>query len=34
MMRDKAKPAIDKFAADGGAAVVKDLQVELAKLRK
>ena len=33
-MRDKAKPAFDKFAADGGAEVVKDLQAELAKLRK
>lgn len=33
-MRDKALPAYMKFAADGGADVVKDLQAELAKLRK
>ncbi len=33
-MRDKAKPAFDKFAAEGGAEVVKDLQAEIAKVRK
>lgn len=33
-MRDKSKPAFDKFAADGGAEAVKALQAELAKLRK
>lgn len=33
-MRDKALPAYMKFAADGGAEVVKELQAELAKLRK
>jgi TRAP-type transport system periplasmic protein len=33
-MREKAKPAVDKFAADGGADVIKDLNAELAKVRK
>ncbi|MDB5823551.1 MAG: hypothetical protein JWR21_2255 [Herminiimonas sp.] len=33
-MREKVKPAFDKFAADGGAPVVKDLQAEIAKIRK
>ncbi len=33
-MREKAKPAVDKFAADGGAELVKDLQAEIAKVRK
>lgn len=33
-MREKAKPAIQKFAADGGADLVKELQAEIAKLRK
>jgi tripartite ATP-independent transporter DctP family solute receptor len=33
-LRATTKPAIDKFAADGHAQVVKDLQAELAKLRK
>jgi tripartite ATP-independent transporter DctP family solute receptor len=33
-MREKAKPAIDKFVADGGAEVVKELQAEIAKVRK
>jgi tripartite ATP-independent transporter DctP family solute receptor len=33
-MRDKALPAYMKFAADGGTEVVKDLQAELAKVRK
>jgi hypothetical protein len=33
-MREKVKPAFDKFAADGGASVVKDLQTEIAKIRK
>ena len=33
-MREKAKPAFDKFAADGGADVLKDLQAEIAKARK
>jgi tripartite ATP-independent transporter DctP family solute receptor len=33
-MREKAKPAFDKFAADGGAVLVKDLQTEIAKVRK
>ena len=33
-MRDKALPAYMKFAADGGAEVVKDVQAELARLRK
>ncbi len=33
-MREKAKPAFDKFAADGGAEVLKELQGEIAKVRK
>ena len=33
-MREKAKPAIDKFAADGGADLVRELQAEIAKMRK
>jgi tripartite ATP-independent transporter DctP family solute receptor len=33
-MREKAKPAFDKFAAEGGAEVVKELQAEIAKIRK
>ena len=33
-MREKARPAFDKFAADGGADVLKDLQGEIAKTRK
>ena len=33
-MREKAKPAFDKFAAEGGAEVVKELQAEIAKVRK
>lgn len=33
-MREKSKPAIDKFAADGGADLVKELQAEIGKLRK
>jgi tripartite ATP-independent transporter DctP family solute receptor len=33
-MREKVKPAIDKFAADGNAALIKDLQAEIAKQRK
>jgi len=33
-MREKAKPATEKFAADGGADLVKELQAEIAKLRK
>ena len=33
-MREKARPAFDKFAADGGADVLKDLQAEIAKARK
>jgi tripartite ATP-independent transporter DctP family solute receptor len=33
-MRDKAKPASDKFAADGGADLMKELQAEIAKVRK
>ncbi|KJV09231.1 ABC transporter substrate-binding protein, partial [Elstera litoralis] len=32
-MREKVKPAYDKFAADGGAQVLADLQAELAKVR-
>ena len=32
-MRDKVKPAYDKFAADGGAQVLADLQAALAKVR-
>lgn len=33
-MRDKAKPASDKFAADGGAEMIKELHSEIAKVRK
>lgn len=33
-MRDKAKPASDKFAADGGADLIKDMQTEIVKVRK
>ncbi len=33
-MREKVKPAIDKFAADGNADLIKDLQKEIAKVRK
>jgi tripartite ATP-independent transporter DctP family solute receptor len=33
-MRATTKPAVDKFAADGHAQVVKDLDAELAKIRK
>ncbi|MDC7690621.1 TRAP transporter substrate-binding protein [Vogesella indigofera] len=33
-MRDKAKPAFDKFAANGGAEVLKELQGALGQLRK
>jgi hypothetical protein len=33
-MRAKATPAFDKFAAEGGADLVKELQAEIAKLRK
>lgn len=33
-MREKAKPAFDKFAAEGGAEVVKDIQAEIARVRK
>jgi len=33
-MREKVKPAFDKFAADGGADVLKELQGEIAKVRK
>jgi tripartite ATP-independent transporter DctP family solute receptor len=33
-MREKAKPAFDKFAAEGGAEVIKELQAEIAKVRK
>jgi len=33
-MRATTTPSVDKFAADGHAQVVKDLQAELAKLRK
>jgi tripartite ATP-independent transporter DctP family solute receptor len=33
-MRAKAKPAFDKFAADGGAELIKELQADIAKLRK
>ena len=33
-MREKAKPAFDKFAAEGGAEVVKEMQAEIAKVRK
>ena len=30
----EAKPAFDKFAAEGGAEVLKELQGEIAKVRK
>ena len=33
-MREKAKPAFDKFAAEGGVDVLKQLQGEIAKVRK
>ncbi|WP_029770430.1 TRAP transporter substrate-binding protein [Pseudogulbenkiania sp. MAI-1] len=33
-MREKAKPAFDKFAADSGAAVLKELQAALVQARK
>ncbi|OIQ67736.1 hypothetical protein GALL_506820 [mine drainage metagenome] len=33
-MRDVAKPAMAKFAADGHEQLVKDLQAELAQIRK
>ena len=33
-MREKAKPAFDKFAAEGGADAIKELQAEIAKVRK
>ena len=33
-MREKAKPAFDKFAADGGAEMIKSLQGEIGALRK
>jgi tripartite ATP-independent transporter DctP family solute receptor len=33
-MREKAKPAFDKFAAEGGADVIKEMQAEIAKVRK
>ncbi len=33
-MREKAKPAFDKFAADGGAELIKELQADIGKLRK
>jgi tripartite ATP-independent transporter DctP family solute receptor len=33
-MREKAKPATEKFAANGGADLVNELQAEIAKLRK
>jgi hypothetical protein len=33
-MREKAKPAFDKFAAEGGAEVLKELQGEIAKVWK
>jgi hypothetical protein len=33
-MREKAKPAFDKFAANGGAEVLKELQGALGQLRK
>ena len=33
-MREKAKPAFDKFAAEGGAEALKELQAEIAKVRK
>ncbi|MFL6718241.1 MAG: TRAP transporter substrate-binding protein [Burkholderiaceae bacterium] len=33
-MREKAKPAFDKFEAEGGGDVIKELQAEIAKVRK
>lgn len=33
-MREKAKPAFDKFAAEGGADVLNELQAEIKKVRK
>jgi tripartite ATP-independent transporter DctP family solute receptor len=33
-MREKAKPAFDKFAAEGGADAIKELQAEIGKVRK
>ncbi|PWC52464.1 TRAP transporter substrate-binding protein [Azospirillum sp. TSO22-1] len=33
-MRDLVKPAFDKYAAEGGAEQLKDLQAEIAKVRK
>jgi TRAP-type transport system periplasmic protein len=33
-MREKAKPAFDKFAADGGADLIKELQGEIAKAKR
>jgi hypothetical protein len=33
-MREKAKPAYDKFSADGGAPLLKDIQAEISKVRK
>lgn len=33
-MREKVKPAVDKFAADGHTKLVSDLQADLAKMRK
>jgi TRAP-type transport system periplasmic protein len=33
-MREKAKPAFDKFAADGGAELIRELQAEIAKAPK
>jgi tripartite ATP-independent transporter DctP family solute receptor len=33
-MREKAKPAFDKFSAEGGADLVKELNAEIAKVRK
>ncbi|MBP2294551.1 TRAP transporter substrate-binding protein [Azospirillum rugosum] len=33
-MREMVKPAMDKFAAEGGAEQLKDLQAEIAKVRK
>jgi TRAP-type C4-dicarboxylate transport system substrate-binding protein len=33
-MREKAKPAFDKFAAEGGTEVLNELQAEIKKVRK
>lgn len=33
-MREMVKPAMDKFAADGGADLLNELQAEIAKVRK